>query len=87
MAKEVTHAVEFRDPIQPEIGPDKHLLVLACDDGSLYEFQKFEDSPLWNIRARGERGEPRVNWTDSSAKLPGDVEDQLDDITDESWTK
>ena len=80
MAKEVTHTVEFRDPVQPDIGPDRQLLVLACDDGSLYEFQKYPDEPKWVMRRRGERGAQAHEWTQRRARLPGDVEDTLDDV-------
>lgn len=88
MAKEVTHAVEFRDPIQPELGPDRQLFVLTCDDGSIYEFQKLEDAPLWNLRARGEIGEPRNHWTQRKAPLPSDVKDTLNDTLGQNkWAK
>lgn len=88
MAKQVTHAVEFRDPIQPTIGHDKYLLVLACGDGSVYEFQKIEDAPLWNLRSRGDRTEDPRSWTARHAPLPGDVEDTLDDLVGaKSWNQ
>mgnify|MGYP006285349999 CR=1 FL=1 len=88
MAKEVTNAVKFRDPIQPSIGPDRELFVLACDDGSIYEFQKMEDSPVWNLRARGGRSEPRSSWTTRRAPLPADVKEILNDtLGKKKWTK
>jgi hypothetical protein len=83
MGKTVTHAHEFRDPIQISAGPDRHLIVLACDDGSLYEFQKLDDAPVWNLRARGSRDEPRRDWTDRKAPLPQDVTDTLDEMAGE----
>jgi len=88
MAKQVTHAVKFTDPIQPSIGPDRLLFVLACGDGSIYEFQKIEDSPLWNLRSRGDRAESPHNWTARRAPLPEDVEDTLDDeVGEKKWTQ
>lgn len=86
MAKEVTNAVKFRDPIQGDIGPDRYLFVLACDDGSVYEFQKLEDAPYWNLRSRGDRSEPVSSWTARRAPLPGDVKETLDEYT-EQWQK
>jgi hypothetical protein len=88
MAKEVTHAVEFRDSVQPDIGPDRYLLVLVCDDGSIYEFQKMEDAPIWNLRARGNRDDPRHQWTHRSAPLPNDVTSVLNDrLGEKKWQK
>lgn len=88
MGKEVTHAVEFSDPIQPEIGPDRILFVLVCDDGSAYEFQKIEDAPQWNLRARGSLDDPRHRWTTRRAPLPTNVIDTLDDeLGEKKWTK
>jgi hypothetical protein len=87
MAKEVTHAAKFRDPIQPDIGPDRLLFVLACDDGSIYEFQKMEDAPIWNLRSRGERSKSPEQWTTRSAPLPGDVKELLDSALDTDWRK
>lgn len=87
MAKSVTHAVEFRDPIQPDIGPDRYLLVFACDDGSIYEFQKMEDEPVWNLRSRGERGEHRSRWNTRRSPLPSDVKETIDELTDTKWVK
>jgi hypothetical protein len=80
MAKQVTHAVEFRDPIQMSLGPDKYLFVVACGDGSIYEFQKMEDSKLWNLRSRGSTDESPRSWTARRAPLPGDVEETLDEM-------
>ena len=88
MAKEVTHAVQFRDPIQSSIGPDRLLFVLACDDGSVYEFQKMEDAPMWNLRARGSLDEPRSAWTTRRAPLPTDVIETLDEtFGKKKWNK
>jgi hypothetical protein len=88
MAKEVTHAVRFTDPIQQSIGPDRLLFVLACDDGSVYEFQKIEDAPLWNMRARGSVDEPPRTWTSRKAPLPTDVKETLNEAVGEKrWTK
>lgn len=88
MAKQVTHAVNFTDPIQPSIGPDRLLFVLACDDGSIYEFQKMDDAPLWNLRSRGDRAESPHNWTARRAPLPADVEDTLDEeVGEKKWTQ
>ena len=88
MGKTVTHAVEFRDPVQPSIGPDRLLFVTACDDGSIYEFQRHEDSPLWSLRSRGGRDKPRSEWTRRRAPLPADVEDTLDEeLGKKKWSK
>jgi hypothetical protein len=88
MAKEVSHAVKFRDPIQPNIGTDKLLFVLVCDDGSVYEFQKMEDSPLWNLRSRGSLDESPRQWTSRRAPLPTDVTDTLNEaLGEKSWNK
>lgn len=88
MSKSVTNAVRFRDPIQPDIGPDRELFVLACNDGSVYEFQKMEDAPLWNLRSRGERSESPHYWTSRSAPLPADVKETLDEeVGKKSWNK
>lgn len=88
MAKQVTHAVNFTDPIQPTLGPDRRLFVLACDDGSIYEFQKMSDAPVWNLRARGSRGEARTAWTTRRAPLPSDVKDTLNDtLGEKKWAK
>lgn len=88
MAKEVTNAVQFRDPFQRRLGPDRLVFVLACDDGSVYEFQKLEDAPAWNLRRRGERSEPVSRWTDRRAPLPGDVTETLDDALGKgNWHK
>lgn len=88
MAKEVTHAVEFRDPIQPSVGLDRKLFVLACDDGSLYEFQKYEDAPKWTLRRRGEIGAEPHEWSQRHAPLPGDVEETMDEaVGKKSWTQ
>lgn len=88
MAKQVTHAVEFRDPFQPSFGPDRSIFVVACDDGSLYEFQKMSDSRIWTMRARGDTSTPRRQWTQRRAPLPTDVTDTLDDALGENrWKK
>lgn len=89
MGKTVTHAVNFRDPIQPDVpGPDRELFVLVCGDGSVYEFQKMEDAPLWNLRSRGAVDEPRSSWTTRRAPLPADVKETLDDeLGEKKWTK
>lgn len=88
MAKTVTHAVDFTDPIQPDLGPDRLLLVLTCDDGSVYEFQKMEDSPKWNMRSRGSTDEDPQFWKTRRAPLPTDVTDTLDEMVGEKrWTK
>lgn len=79
MAKTVTHAVEFADPIQPELGPDRILFVVTCGDGSVYEFQQMEDAPLWNLRSRGNTDEPIHSWTTRSAPLPTDVIETLNE--------
>ena len=73
MGKSVTHSVEFRDPIQESLGPDRYLRLLRCDDGSVYVFQKFEDGPLWTLRSRGSVSELVSRWSDSKATLPNDV--------------
>lgn len=86
MAKTVTHAERFTDPIQASIGPDRLLFVLACDDGSIYEFQRHEDSPLWSMRARGSRDSD--DWTQRRAPLPTDVEETLDEtVGKKKWNK
>jgi hypothetical protein len=88
MAKEVTNAVKFRDPIQPVVGPDRELFVLACDDGSIYEFQKHTDSKIWNLRRRGERSNHPQDWTQRRAPLPSDVIEILDEtLGEKKWTK
>jgi hypothetical protein len=88
VAKQVTHAVEFTDPIQGSIGPDRLLFVLACDDGSVYEFQRYEDSNKWNLRARGGTDEPPRTWTSRRAPLPSDVTGTLDEtVGEDKWTK
>lgn len=88
MAKEVTHANRFKDPIQREIGPDRELFVLICDDKSVYEFQKLEDSPIWNLRSRGDFDEDSHYWTTRSAPLPADVREKLnDELGKGKWTK
>lgn len=88
MAKEVTHAVTFRDPVQQEIGPDRYLFVVACDDGSLYVFQRLDDHPLWNLRARGSVDEEPRHWTTRSAPLPANVEETLNEhLGEKRWTK
>lgn len=88
MGKSVTNAVRFRDPIQPDIGLDRELFVLTCDDGAIYEFQKIEDAPLWEFRARGEKYESPEYWETRRAPLPGDVKATLDEIVgDKSWEK
>lgn len=88
MGKEVTHAVKFRDPRQPTIGPDREIFLLACDDGSLYEFQKMTDDRIWTMRSRGSTKEPRHSWSQSRAPLPGDVTDTLDETLGKKlWTK
>jgi len=88
MAKQVTHAVNFSDPIQPDLGPDRVLFVLACGDGSIYEFQKLEDAPLWNLRSRGDRDKSPHEWTARRAPLPTSVIDTLDDeLGEDKWSK
>jgi len=88
MAKQVTHAVDFTDPIQPALGPDRVLFVVTCDDGSIYEFQKMEDSPLWNLRARGARDESRDQWSSRRAPLPADVKETLDEeLGEKKWAQ
>lgn len=88
MGKEVTHAVRFRDPRQPQVGPDRHLFIMVCDDGSIYEFQKMSDDRIWNLRARGSTSEARWKWTQRRAPLPGDVTETLDETFGEKkWTK
>lgn len=85
MGKEVTHAVQFRDPIQMDVGPDKLLFVLACDDGSIYEFQKMSDGRIWSLRARGGRTNDPSEWTQRRAPLPSDVKETLDESVGEKW--
>ena len=88
MSKEVTHAVDFADPIQASIGPDRMLFVLACDDGSIYEFQKLEDAPKWNMRSRGSTDEDPSFWSASKAQLPKDVKETLNQLVGKKkWTK
>jgi hypothetical protein len=88
MAKTVTNAAQFRDPHQRSLGPDRHLLVLGANDGSIYEFQKLEDAPCWTLRARGSRTKPRSQWTQSRAQLPSDVTETLNETLGEhGWQK
>ena len=88
MGKTVTHAVEFRDPRQPSLGPDRHLFVLTCDDGSMYEFQKMTDDRIWSLRARGDTSTPRHDWTQRRAPLPNDVTETLDEAFGKKrWNK
>lgn len=88
MGKEVTHAVEFRDPRQMNLGPDRYLFVLTCDDGSIYEFQKMSDGRQWSLRARGDMKTPRRDWTQRRAPLPADVTDTLNEtLGKKKWHK
>lgn len=88
MAKTVTNTVQFRDPHQRSLGPDRHLLVVGCDDGSIYEFQKLDDTPRWTLRARGSRSKPRRQWTRRRAPLPSDVTESLNEtIGENNWEK
>lgn len=88
MGKEVTHAVEFRDPRQMDLGPDRHLFVMVCDDMSVYEFQKMTDDRIWSLRARGDLTEHRSGWSQRRAPLPSDVKEILNDkFGDKFWTK
>jgi len=76
MGKTVTHAIRFRDPVQQSFGLDRLLYVVTCDDGSIYEFQKIEDGPIWTMRERGGR---ESEFTQNHAPLPNDVEETLDE--------
>ena len=88
MAQEVTHAVEFRDPIQQSFGPDRFLFVVVTDAGSVYEFQRFEDSGKWSLKTRGSLKDPTHDWSQSRARLPADVTETMDDVHGEKgWTK
>ena len=88
MGKTVTHANQFRDPHQYSIGPDRILFVLACDDGSVYEFQKMTDGNIWTLRARGDKSTPVAKWTQRRAPLPTDVIETLDEtVGKKKWTK
>jgi len=88
MAQEVTHAVEFRDPIQQPVGPDRLLFVVATDSGSIYEFQRFEDSSKWSLKARGDVSDETHQWSQSRARLPSDVIEVMDDVHGEDgWRK
>lgn len=88
MAQEVTHAVEFRDPIQQSFGPDRFLFVVVTDTGNVIEFQRFEDSGKWSLKRRGSISEPVHGWSQSRARLPADVIETMDDILgDDNWTK
>jgi hypothetical protein len=79
MAKQVTHAVELRDPIQPDVGVDRLLYVVKCDDDSIYEFQTMEDAPLWEFRSRGELGDAIRDWSTASRRLPANVKELLNE--------
>ncbi len=88
MAKQVTHAAKFTDPVQATIGPNRLLFVTACDDGSIYEFQKLEDAPLWKLRSRGYRDSHPSNWNTRRAPLPADVEETLDEeLGEKKWSQ
>jgi hypothetical protein len=76
MSKTVTNAVQFLDPIQQSFGLDRLLYVVACDDGSIYEFQKIEDGPIWTMRERGSRD---GGFSQNKAPLPTGVEETLDE--------
>jgi len=88
MAKAVTNAAQFRDPFQPSYGPDRNIFVVKCDDGGVYEFQKLEDEPVWDMRSRGSVDENPRYWSQSRAKLPADVVETLNSVFGEDfWTK
>lgn len=88
MAQSVTHAVESRDPIQQSFGPDRYLFVVATDAGSIYEFQRFEDSGKWSLKRRGDVSDNPHDWSQSRARLPGSVIETLDEVLGEKgWSK
>lgn len=88
MAQEVTHAVEFRDPIQQSFGPDRRLFVVVTDTGNVIEFQRFEDSGKWSLKRRGSMKDSPHSWSQSRARLPADVIETMDDLLGEDdWTK
>lgn len=87
MGKSITHAISFDDPRQFGLGPTRELVLIRCDDGSLYEFQKLSDDRIWSLRARGEVGCEPHEWTQRRAPLPSSVKRYMDDRFDRKWSK
>jgi hypothetical protein len=80
MAKQVTNLAVVEHPFNQPVGPDKLLAVTLCDDGSVYEFESFEDEPNFTLRARGSTDDDARDFSQSRAQLPQDVKNVFDDM-------
>lgn len=81
MARQVTNVQQFTH--EPQFRLPKEMVVVRCDDGSVYEFESPLDTPEPFRLTR--RFQPDGSWTTSRGILPSAVESAVSSLVE--WVK
>lgn len=66
-------------------GPDKERCVVRCDDSAVYEFERFDDEPAFELVRRWT---PDGGWSTSNGILPSALKETMQSMFgDDGWVK
>jgi len=83
MAREVESVHQFEH--NPRYRLAKHMTVVRCDDGTVYEFEQAIDEPKPKL-AKSHQPDGTLSHTSTSSRLPSAVEETVD-VLFNGWEK